>query len=323
MKDALVKAEEVKKAGKETKPKTANLVLRVPAICKIETVAGQEVVDKAVTEARQYIADIPNHMEGLVSRIRKIRAALPEEQAIRSKELRVLEDEVLAHLNSGEELLVNAAQQAYALAMVSTLPPDKRVVMDTIKGNGNSRLPGLLGLKVLELVAVGNANAKSAVTVKVYGETYKVGGSRDFATKLAGNLSAGAAQAAKAAHEFYHGEVAAFKAQATISDVELLAKKPGQVSIPVPDVKDGEKFLPGGVLLVESDGRNIKVLKACGHFQRIMTEIAEAGAFVPIESLSRDRLELTKRLSEDAFRRVRILHAVLRRGIAEAQAETQ
>jgi hypothetical protein len=325
--EAMVRAE-AKKAGLAKKREVkvvdlkpaGGLTLRVPKINKVEfLVAEQEVISKAVTDARQYLADIPDHMAGLVARIRGIRATSPEEQAIRSSEFKVLEDEVIAHLEVEDELLGGAARQAFAMAMVSTLPPDKRVVMDTIKGN-SSRLPGLLGLKVLEL-AVGGA--KNAVTVKVYGETYKVNGGRDFATKLVENLSAGATRAAKAAHEFYHGEVEAFKAQATISVPEMMReRKSGHFFLEVPDLKeDGGKFLPGGALLAESDGRMIKVLQACGHFQRIMTEIAEAGAFVPIVSLSHERLELTKRLSEDAFRRVRILHAVLRRGIAEAQKE--
>ena len=332
MQEAMGKAVDAKKAGSAKKREVrevkvvdlkpaGGLTPRVPKINKVEfLVAEQEVISKAVTDARQYLADIPDHMAGLVARIRGIRATSPEEQAIRSSEFKVLEDEVIAHLEVEDELLGGAARQAFATAMVSTLPPDKRIVMETIKGN-SSRLPGLLGLKVLEL-AVGDA--KNAVTVKVYGETYKVNGGRDFATKLIEALSAGATRAAKAAHELFHGQVADLKLQATISVVELLARKSGIFFLLVPDLKeDGGKFLPGGALLAESDGRMIKAFQARGHFHRIMAEIAEAGAFVPIESLSRERLELTKRLSEDAFRRVRILHAVLRRGIAEARAEAQ
>jgi len=282
--------------------------VRIPTINKVkETVA--------VAEKRQYIVDIPYHIRGLVNRIRHIQMASLEEQAICSSELKALEDEVLAHLNSGDELLKSAACQAYAIAMVETLPPNKRLVMETIKSNGN-RLPGLLGLKILEPVG----DAKNVFTVKIYGDTYKVGGSRDFAAKLAENLSAGAAHAAKIAYEFYHSEVEGLKAQATISVAELLVKKPGRVFMTVSDVKDGSRFLPGGALLAESDGRTVEVVKTVGHFARIMSEIAEAGMFVSIESLSHERPELAKRLPEDAFRRVRILHAVLRRGIA---AETQ
>ena len=282
--------------------------VRIPTINKVkETVA--------VAKKRQYIVDIPYHIRGLVNRIRHIQMASLEEQAICSSELKALEDEVLAHLNSGDELLKSAACQAYAIAMVETLPPNKRLVMETIKSNGN-RLPGLLGLKILEPVG----DAKNVFTVKIYGDTYKVGGSRDFAAKLAENLSAGVAHAAKIAYEFYHSEVEGLKAQATISVAELLVKKPGRVFMTVSDVKDGSRFLPGGALLAESDGRTVEVVKTVGHFARIMSEIAEAGMFVSIESLSHERPELAKRLPEDAFRRVRIFHAILRRGIA---AETQ
>ena len=60
----------------------------------------------------------------------------------------------------------------------------------------------------------------------------------------------------------------------------------------------------------------IHMSEAVGHFSRVMGEIIKAEGFVSVDSLSRERVELTKRLPEDAFRRVRILHAVLRRGLA-------
>lgn len=296
------------------------LLLRVPTIKKVETIGAKQTIDKAVVDARQYLADIPNHMSDLVNRVRHIQMASLEEQAIRSSELKALEDEVLAHLSSGEELLANAARQAYALAMVSTLPLDKRIVMQTIKSNGNSRLPGLFDLKIL-IEPVGDVK-KNSVTVKIYNDTYKVNGNRDFAIKLVSALSAGAARAAKAAHELYHDEVVVLKVQATISIAELKSRKSGRIFLEVPDLKEeGTRFLPGGSLLAESDGKTVKIIQACGHFRYVMAEMVEAGTFVPIESLGHERVELAKRLPEDAFRRVRILHAVLRRGVAEARAK--
>ncbi len=296
---------------KQISPAPNDVHVRIPTIRSIKETT-------AVAEKRQYIGDIGPHMAGLVARIRGIRVVSSEEQAIRSKELKDLEDEILEHLNSGEELLANAARQAYAMAMVSTLPSDKRVVMETIKGDGSSRLPGLLSLKILELVS---GDTKDAVTVKIYGGAYKVGGSRDFATKLAENLSAGAAHAAKAAHEFYHGEVAALKTQTTISIAEMLARKSGCFFLDVSDVRDGNRFLSGGALLAESDGKTIKILQARGHFKRTMTEIAEAEIFVFVESLNRERFE-GGGLSDEIFRLCWILHAVLRRGITEAQTKS-
>jgi len=317
MKDTFRKAEEEKVNRVNNTKQAVGLTLRVPTIKKVETTTNQEVIDKAVADIRQYLADIPDHMTGLVSRIRKIQGASPEERAIRSSELKALEDEVLAHLNSEEELLRDAAVRAYAEAMVSTLPPDKRLVAEAIKGN--SRLPGLLELKILERTST---EAKNAVTVKVYGEPYKVNGKRDFAMQLSKNLSAGAAHAAKAAHEYYHGQINSLKELATISVTELLARKPGLFFLTVSDKKEDEKFFPGGALLAESDGMSIKIAQVVGHFHRVLEEIRDVAAFVPISSLNSARLELSKRLSEDAFRRMRILHAVLRRGIAEAQKET-
>ncbi|MEK7578244.1 MAG: hypothetical protein AAB456_00800 [Patescibacteria group bacterium] len=311
-----VMGEAMKKAEDARQKQAANIILHVPAIRKIRAIAAeQEMIDKAVKEAQQYIAAIPDHMTGLVARIRGIQAASVEERAIRSSEFKSLEDEVLTHLGTGGELLSGAARQAYAMAMVSTLPADKRLVAETIRSNGSSRLPGLIDLKILEPAG----EAKNAVTVKVYGDTYKANGGWEFAKKLVEALSIGATRAAKAAHDLYHSEVKTLKAQATVSVAEMLRRKSGPFCADVPDVKDGEKFLPGGVLLAASDGKMIRVIKAIGHFQRIMTEIAEAGTSIPIESLYCERLELAKRLSDDKFRHARILHAVLRRGVAEAQ----
>ncbi len=316
MKDAFEKAGklETKTVAKAKQVSLAPNVC-IPVIHKVKETP-------AVAEKRQYIADIPAHMAGLVSRIRGIQSASPEEQNIRSKEFKDLEDEALMHLNSNDELLKSAARQAYAIAMVSTLPIDKRLVLETVKG-GHSGLPGLIELKTLEQIdsdEVGNV-----VTIRIYGETYKVNGPWPFAEKLAGALSVGVAHAAKAAHDQYHGAATELKTQATISIAELLARKPGRPVIDVPDAipdakaKDGGKFLPGGVLLVESDGKAIKVIQACGHFRRVIMEIAEAKIFVSVESLDHEQFRGSGRIPDDVFRHCRILHAILRRGIAEAQ----
>jgi len=305
-----------RKKGEIQKVVKNGMFLHIPVIKPIDS-PDQQFVKEAVERRRQYIATISGHMVALVTRIREIQSASAEEKSARFKELKGLEDELLIHLNSEEELLASAARQAYALAMVSTLPLDKRAVIETIRGS-NNRLPGLLDLKILEPVG----DAKNVFTVKVYGDTYKVGGSRDFATKLAENLSIGAAHAAKAAHELYHSEAKGLKAQATISVAEMLEKKPGRLFLTAPDVRDGDRFLPGGVLLAESNGEVIKVLQVRGHFHRTMTEIAEAKIFVFVESLNRERFGFEgSRLSDEKFRLCRILHAVLRRGIVEALAK--
>ncbi len=295
--------------GAKAKQET-NIILHVPGIHKIATTAEkQEIIQKAVADVRKYVADIGGHMLGLVTRIRGIQTASPEVRAIYSKEFRALEEEVLAHINSDEELLASAARRAYALAMVATLPVDKRLVVETIKGSKSSRLPGLIEIKMLDPVSV-NAD------LKIFGDSFRVIGNREFTQKITNGLFEGASRAAKAAHDLYHSEVANLKSRATITVAEMLEGKIGSFFLAIPDVKDEFKFLPGGSLLAESDGRAIKVAKVCGHFQRVMTEIAEAGTFVSVDSLGRGRLELAKRLSDDKFKQARILHAVLRRGIA-------
>jgi len=296
MKDAIEGAGKLK-AKKPAAVKTIDI--SVPKIKQVRPTAKREEINRVAEDVRKYLAEIPSHMMDLVGRIRDIFAASLEEWLIRSDELRKLEDEVLSHLNADPGPLLTAARQAYALAMVSTLPADKKGVAETIKGGGKSRLPGLIRVGVLEPTK----EPKYDIVVKVYGDSYKVVGGREFAIHIAEALSNGAAKAAKAAHDQYHSAVAELKTQATISIVELLARKPGKFFLTVPDLKEGEKFLPGGALLAESDGKMIHMSEAVGHFSRVMGEIIKAEGFVSVDSLSRERVELTKRLPEDAFRR--------------------
>lgn len=307
-------------AGKLKTKKPAVVNITVTKIKKVQVTAKREELDRVAEDVRQYLAGIHEHMMNLISRIREISAATLEEWMIRSDELKKLEDEVLSHLNADAGPLLTAARQAYARAMVETLPADKRAVLEAIKGGGKpSRLPGLVGIGVL--APAKGQEPKYDIVVKVYGESYKVVGGREFALKIAETLSDKAGKAAKAAHDNYHGAAAELKAQATITVVQLLGRRPGQVAIDAPDAeipdgKGGKKFLPGGVVLVESDGEFVKVVRSVGHFSRIMEEIAKAETFISVASLSQERVVLTKRLPEDAFRRIRILHAVIRRGLA-------
>ena len=293
-------------------PAVKAIDISVPKIKQVRATAKREEINRVAEDVRQYLATILGHMADLVGRIREIQVAPYEKWILQVDELRKLEDEVLSHLNADKGPLLTAACQAYALAMVSTLPLDKKAIVETIKGGGKSRLPGLIRAGILEPTK----EPKYDIIVKVYGDSYKVVGGREFAIHIAESLSDKAGKAAKAAYDQYHSAVAELKSQAVISIVELLARKPGKFFLNVPDVKDEEKFLPGGALLAESNGKTVQVIQSVGHFKRIMEEIAKAVTFIFIESLSQDRLNLAKRLPEDAFRRIRILHAILRRGLA-------
>ena len=149
-------------------------------------------------------------------------------------------------------------------------------------------------------------------------------GRREFANKLAEAITTAATRAADKAREWYQKEISGLKGAATeaMTVADLLAGKPGRVFMTVPGVKNSDRFLPGGDLLAESDGTKVKVPEARGNFQRVMSEIAETGCTIPVSSLGEEKLDLGKRLPEDVFRHCLILHTVLRRGVAEAQKET-
>ncbi|MBI4919856.1 hypothetical protein HY838_01005 [Candidatus Azambacteria bacterium] len=307
-KEAFEKAEKISVVEKSTAKQkekdgsngNGDLVLRVPPMKKVPTTAGKrEAIDKAVEATREYVANITEHMIDLVSRISEIKTASIEERDIRGGELAALEDEVLAHILSEEKALASVARQAYAMALVLTLPADKRAVIAAINGGGkNSRLPGLLQLGILSQT---DADAKGT-TVAVYGDRYKVNGKREFAAEVAKILAN-----------------KSLKAKANISIIEMFDGKSGKIFVDVPDAVDGQKFLAGGALLAESDGRIVRVAAATGHFSKIVAEIMAAKTFIYLKSLKKERFWAGERLSDDAFRLCRILHSVLRRGIAEVR----
>ena len=263
-KDALAQKES--KEAKAVEKAAKGLILRIPTIKKVETTAEkQEVIDRAVQEVRNYLTVIPSHMGDLVNRIYGIRGASPEERAVRADEFKELETEVLAHLNSTEEFLRDAAHQAYAMAMISTAPPNKWLVIEVIEGGEFSRLPGLTELKMLEPADV---EVENTVTIKIYGKIFRVNGRWEFANKLAEAITAVAARVAKKEASDIKEEIKRLKEAATMTVTDLLAEKPGRVFTIVPDVRSDDRFLIGGALLVESDGKNVKVLQAAGNFQR-------------------------------------------------------
>ncbi|MDO8743428.1 MAG: hypothetical protein Q7J30_02680 [Candidatus Azambacteria bacterium] len=310
--------DELKKNGK----KVENIInsplnLRIPTIKKVEVTADQEAIDKAVASARQYIADIFAHMTGLVTRLRVIESVSVEERAIRAKELEELEEEILAHLGAEDKLLGEAARQAYVMATIATLPSDEQAILSAI-GGGNSHLPGLLKIGAFSEVVDGKKNAN---IVKVFGKTYTVNGGR--AGEVANKLR-------KLIGEAYGKKIEAIKAKATISIDELFNNKPGLVFVnipdefvPVPNSKDGKKFLGGGALLVKSDGKVVRVAEFVGHLYSLMTKIAAAKVFMPIWKIEDRFVEKPSGMDEEMFYLYKKFHNFLRRGTAKVREVRQ
>lgn len=316
MKDALEK-KSVKAAQQVAK--TVLTLKMPPPIKKVESAtAKQEVRDQLVTAYQQYIAVIGDHMSDLVARMETINDASREERAVRSDELKEVETEVLAHLNGEEEMLRSAARWAYAKALVAKAKPNKWGVLAILGGRKFSELPGLVKLGMA--VEVMGEPEKNKVSAKIYGATYIFNGHRDEASALAESLKDLATRSAATARRYWDDVVDGIKNQVTQKNsLQLRENVAGRFAITVPDDKSGEKVLLGGILLVESDGKSVKILQAAGHFQRFMEEIRDANTFVSVSSLSEDRLPFIP--DKELFQRVRILHAVLRRGLEEAEKE--
>lgn len=330
MQEAVIKAKkEMEMKGKEIKEKTMSekegkaemtskaggITLRIPPMQKIITTAeNKAVMEKAVNEVKNYLANIPIHMTDLVDRVANIRAASPEEKTVRAEELRELEGEILAHLSGSDEVIVTAAKEAYALAMVKACQPSKPAVLKLIHGSKFSKLPGLISVRILE-------EGSKGMKAQVGSHSYTVRGKRDFANFIAKSLETLACQAEEETKEFYKKLQANLENNATISFLDVVGGKPGRFYIDVPEERVGEKIRKGGRLLCESTGKVIRILESCGHFHQIMTKIRDADVSLPVGAISSERFEIKRRLPDEEFRHTLILHSVLRRGLLAAQTE--
>lgn len=215
-------------------------------------------------------------------------------------------------------MLLEAARWAYAKALVANAKSSRWNILAVLEGRKLSELPGLIKLGMA--VEVVDEPERNKVNAKIYGVTYIFNGRRDEASALAELLKDLATRAATNARKHWGEVTEGIEGQATEDPLQLLREDAaGRFAISVPDDKIDERFLPGGILLVESDGKNVKILQVAGHFQRTMEELRDAGTFVSVSSLSKDRLPFIP--DKELFWRVRILHAVLRRGLAEAEKE--
>lgn len=299
--------------------------------------------EKTVSETRAYLAQIGDVIADWVKFVRQLCAMQADERSAYQGELKHAENVILSYLgiNPGDDaaqdvkanyeqvrknpFLVGAAKMHYALVMADTCPPRKQAVFDLVSGNKYHRLPGLVQLDLLREVT-GEA-PKGATTIKVGDAVYRVLGKKDDAAKIAAAIEAVWERAKEAGREFYSNLLVKLRAEATkdyaVSD--LLAGKAGRLVLLVPDstriVKDKESGkekeipLPGGTVLVESDGKTVKFIRCIGHFQRIVTEIADAGRLLQVYTLSEDKLNLGQRVDQETFRHLTIMHSILRRGI--------
>ncbi len=299
--------------------------IRVPKIKKI-SVPNQAEIDKAITITREYMAVIYDHMFDIVSFARHIAAASAEERDLCVKEFSELKGEISSHLNleekkpdrqtgisiSVKESLVLIAKQAYALALASTLPPDKAAILEAVNGGGNLPLPGLIELKVLSPLESTDAGA---LTVKIYGKKFCVLiEKQDFAEKL------GKVFAEKIRHEV-KSRCLAMEAKATISVDQLLDGDHGVAFLRVLDENDKNgKFFPGGSLLLGSDGKKIVILEDAGGFERKMEEIRKAKIYLLLESVKSGKIFISPDLPENLRRNLSIFCAVVRRGIKAKKA---
>lgn len=287
----------------------------VPPITKVATTD-----ENVVAKKREYLASIPDHMKDLIFRVCDIQMATPEEQAIRAKDLEGLKKEIGVHLGYKEDLLQSAAKHAYVSAVIATLTqaPYKDRIMKAIDGNGG--LPGFLGLgKFTELTE--KPGRGDTITVKIFGRIFRINGGQ--ASKIAHDLKPIVAQAER-------NEAKILEARATTSINELFGGKPGLVFvnipdefIPAPNSKDGKRFLGGGVLLVKSDGKVIRVMEFVGNFCSIMAKIADVGIFMPTWKIEARFVERPSGMDDEMFYLYKTFHNILRRGMVKIREERQ
>lgn len=299
------------------------VIVKLPPIKKLPTLEAKmaEAV-RAAKENENYLNRISCHMADLVAEIIRFSSLKPMEKEVLAADIRAYEDELMTHLAPQVQpdkthrlpLTVWKARIAYAEAMI-TSATTKNSLFDIIEGSKFYKLPDLIKLGIIEFH---DQNGKgNTILIEVFNQIYRINGSRGEAERLKALLVSAMGRIKTADAEYYRKLRNALDNNASVHNPRKVFV-PGtrcSVMLDIPTVEKGQR-MPGGSMLVESNGENIRVVAAIGYFQKTMQEIADAGIFIPISSLKEERFRYKKGLSDQDNYYCRVLHNMLRRAKA-------
>lgn len=217
-------------------------------------------------------------------------------------------------LSYGDWTYREVAVIAYADALVKTCPDYRRWVLSTL--DDLVRVSFLVELSA-DIKSGGDKDGKGKPNgLPMYGgvfnlhELFKKNSS---AHKVLASLQNLHERTLEAGHRRYTDYLNELKSEAgeQITLCELKEGKAGRIILDVPDLKRESNCYP---LLVESNGHQVTALGAVGAIQRVIEEIMEAGATVPVDKISKDSGLKGKSGT---------LQAILRRSISAVEKKEQ
>lgn len=248
------------------------------------------------------------------------------------REFKKVVEAVVAALGAKNSVAHDAAQEAYAFALVEMAPPRRWAINEMLAGPtliDGQCLPGLLpcGFLVERSAEEVAEDAKNGIDhLRMYGKTYRIiAGSTGFSAKLKTLLESKAAQAAEDARDALMKRTQAIFAQTTpgLNLEKINRNSSGKLGLSIRDevtvdTASGRTITHfGGVLLIESDGKRIKILDAAGKFTQKALAIRDAQRFLPANTLFSATLALQERVPAEVYRDLRLFHRWLRRCIED------
>lgn len=246
------------------------------------------------------------------------------------KEFKKVSEAIHTAISAKHPVAQIAAKDAYALAMVRKAPATRGAIMAALVGPmlvDGQCLPGLVGLSFLDELSQETLEKfpeESAARIRLYGKTYRVNGTNAFQNAFKALLETKVAEAEKAATDQLMEKIRGIMGQSTpgISIQKIATGMPGKMGVSVPDETSGGTRHFGGVMLVESDGKHIKILEAVGKFAGKVNQLRELRRFLPVRTLLNERLTLTERVAEPVYKDLWLFHKLLRR-VVESDLQRQ
>jgi len=324
---------------------------RKPSLKKLAPVSSvvddikkeKSAMDEYKLEVREHLEALPAWMADAVKAIRELRS-LPQEdrEAYGSKrverKLNELEDGISAELASESDLVRQKAGESYVRACLLLLREEKAkkvailAFLEDLKQRGltkEAELPPPPARTAREenerFFQSQSATKRKEFLIDAFGRGYVLLGS----VRNSGvyeEVTGLVASSKLDARGQYEAQAKELEEQGEISLLELLSGTPGRCAFQVPFrelvQQDRVLKLPGGFLLIASDGEEVRIVQGAGALRHDAEAILEWNV-LSVESLSEEGFNPPHRLERDEFVAKRKFHSMIRRGLEEARRQDE
>ncbi len=265
---------------------------------------------------RMYSAQIATQMHDSVTFVRAYEQLPEEEQPLYHADFAAIQGDIKEMLSYDEAAYREVAVTAYADALVKTCPDFRRWVLSTLD---DLVRVGFLVESSADMKSGGKDGKVRPNGLPMYGGIFNLHESfrkNSSAHKVLASLQNLHERTLEAGHRRHEDQVKELESMAgeqlTLAELKEKSEKAGRIIVQVPDLKRESNLYP---LLIESDGYKVTALGAVGAIERVIEDIMEAGASVPVDQLSRDSAGLKGKAVT--------LHSILRRAILTAEKKEQ